>query len=116
MSSPATPAAPSSVQALLSGISASAQAGLASAVTQALNDATGIGLGLAGQEAQDFDDLTDDLVEDLEAGKTWSQAWADVSAKFVATEKTQLWADALKGIQDISAIIDGFNKTIQAIL
>jgi hypothetical protein len=113
MSSASTPTA---VQSLLSGVASSAQAGLTSAVTTALNDLTGIGLGLASEEAQDFDNFTDTLVEALESGQTWEAAWAAASSQLVAGEKSELMSAALMGLKDLGGIIDGFNKTLQAIL
>lgn len=115
-SAPTSATAVSAAQTILATVSAAAQAGLTSSITTALQDLTGVGLGLVGQEAEDFDTFVDNLTMEIEGGASWSTAWSTAYASLVTSEKSQLMADALKLLQDASSIIDNFTKSLTSLL
>jgi hypothetical protein len=73
-------------------------------------------VGLVGQQAQDFDNLVDNWIENIEAGQSPSAAWSNSFATFVAAEKTQLWDNAVAVAQQFASWLDGVTKLITSSL
>jgi hypothetical protein len=105
---------PTTVASIVSGIATSVKAGLTGSVSTVVQELSADGLGLIGQEAEDFGNFVDTMVEDVETGKSWSAAWADASANFIAAEKSQLYQDAMSALQQVTNMFDTLVKTVEA--
>jgi hypothetical protein len=77
---------------------------------------TTVGVGLAGEEAENFGTLVTNIVQDVEGGMSWSDAWTKESATFEATAKSEFWAAALQALNDITTWFDGLLSAFEAAL
>lgn len=99
-------AAPLTPANLLAAAKTAFKGGIASGVVELLQDFDGATIGLVDAEAQDLDDALDLFAEDVETGMSFGDAWTKEWGAFVATEKSQLYADAVTAVKDVAAAAD----------
>jgi hypothetical protein len=74
------------------------------------------GIGLAEQEAQDFDQFIVDLTQKIEAGEPPQQAWDECWAPYVAQAKSDAWTAAMGALKQVVSAFGGFVDAIKAII
>lgn len=102
--------------ATAASIISTAKAGIATNFATVVQELTADGFGLLGQEAEDFGNFIDTMVEDVETGMSWSAAWAKESAVLIAAEKSQLYQDAMAVLQQVATQFDSWLKAVEAII
>lgn len=100
--------------AVFNKVAGGIKAGAITNFSSLVQELTADGMQLEGQEAEDFGNLIDNFTQGIEAGQTPSAAWTAAYAPFIAAEKSQLWADAVQALQQVTSFIDSVVSFIEA--
>jgi|SRR5580700_1647527 hypothetical protein len=73
-------------------------------------------VGLADQEAQDFDNALDTLTEKIEAGEAPSQAWSEVWGPYEAKARSDAWKAAMGALKQCVSAFDTFVNALGSML
>jgi hypothetical protein len=112
MSGTPNSAATNASQTIIGAFKNGAMGNFGALVTELTED----GIGLADQEAQDFDNFVDQLTEKVEAGESPSQAWSELWAPYASQAKSDLWTAAMGALGQAVSVFDSFVKGLEAIL
>lgn len=105
-----------SATSILTTLAGSVKAGAATSWATFVTDLTGVGIGLLGEEAQDFDTFVTNFTQGVEAGQTYNQAFQAAWNTLVTTEKSQGMQAALNVLAQVATFLDSINAVIQAVL
>jgi hypothetical protein len=81
-----------------------------------VTDLTADGIGLLGEEAQDFDTFVDNVTQDVETGMTVSAAFEKEWAPYAAQARSDVWNAAMGALKQVVSLFDSFVKGIEALV